>query len=211
MIDKLLREVSCERAMPSGRSDLKRRRCAKCGRFSERNHSCANNNDNVSSTSEPLGILYNIPDNNLLVSSVDTLHLESTLEAMGLSCSPTSGIIMNKTKIRLSSVQPSQSLSITGDGNCLFTALGVALGLSHESGHDLRKLIVSNMDSVTFPENSLQTSIYSAEFPNQNKLLTSPTVNHYLQTSRMEFLALVWKFIPFVKFLNWTFMYTTVF
>ena len=139
----------------------------------------------VSSTSEPVRILYSIADSNLLVSSVDTLHIESTLEAMGLSCSPTSGIIVNKTKIRLTSVQPSQSLKITGDGNCLFTALGVTLGFSHENGHDLRKLIVSNMDSVTFPENSLQTSIYSAEFPNQNKLLTSPTVNYYLQTSRM--------------------------
>ena len=171
--------------MPSGKSDLKRRRCAKCGRFSERNHSCPNTTDNVSSTSEPLGILYSIADSNLLVSSVDTLHIESTLKAMGLSCSPTSGIIVNKTNIRLTSVQPSQSLKITGDGNCLFTALGVAIGFSHESGHDLRKQIVSNMDSVTFPENSLQFSIYSAEFPNQNKLLTSPTVNHYLQTSRM--------------------------
>ena len=171
--------------MPSGKSDLKRRRCAKCGRFSERNHSCPNTTDNVSSISEPLGILYSIADSNLLVLSVDTLHIESTLKAMGLSCSPTSGIIVNKTNIRLTSVQPSQSLKITGDGNCLFTALGVAIGFSHESGHDLRKHIVSNMDSVTFPENSLQTSIYSAEFPNQNKLLTSPTVNHYLQTSRM--------------------------
>ena len=185
MIDKLLREVPCERVMPSGKSDLKRRRCAKCGRFSERNHSCPKNTDNVSSTSEPLGILYSIADSNLLVSSVDTLHLESTLEAMGLSCSPTSGRIVKKTNIRLTSVQPSQSLSIRGDGNCLFTALGVAIGLSHESGHDLRNHIVSNMDSVTFPENTLQTSIYSAEFPNQNKLLTSPTVKHYLQASQM--------------------------
>ena len=171
--------------MPSGKSCLKRRRCTKCGRFSERNHSCPNNTDNVSSTSEPLGILYSIPDSNLLVSSVDARQLQSTLEAIGLSCSPTSSIIVNKTNIRLTSVQPSKSLSIAGDGNCLFTALGVAVGLSHQSGHDLRKLIVSNMDLVTFPENSLQTSIYSAEFPNQNKLITSPTVNHYLQTSRM--------------------------
>ena len=124
--------------MPSGKSDLKRRRCAKCGRFSERNHSCPNTTDNVSSTSEPLGILYSIADSNLLVSSVDTLHIESTLKAMGLSCSPTSGIIVKKTNIRLTSVQPSQSLKITGDGNCLFTALGVAIGFSHESGHDLR-------------------------------------------------------------------------
>ena len=171
--------------MPSGKSCLKRRRCTKCGRFSERNHSCPNNTDNVSSTSEPLGILYSIPDSNLLVSSVDARQLQSTLEAIGLSCSPTSSIIVNKTNIRLTSVQPSKSLSIAGDGNCLFTALGVAVGLSHQSGHDLKKLIVSNMDLVTFPENSLQTSIYSAEFPNQNKLITSPTVNHYLQTSRM--------------------------
>ena len=185
MIDKFLLDVSCEKVMPSGKSDLKRRRCAKCGRFSELNHSCPKNTDNVSSNSEPLGILYSIADSNLLVSSVDTLHLESTLEAMGLSCSPTSGRIVNKTNIRLTSVQPSQSLSIRGDGNCLFTALGVAIGLSLESGHDLRKHIVSNMNSVTFPENSLQTSIYSAEFPNQIKLLTSPTVKHYLQTSRM--------------------------
>ena len=171
--------------MPSGKSCLKRRRCTKCGRFSERNHSCPNNTDNVSSTSEPLGILYSIPDSILLVSSVDARQLQSTLEAIGLSCSPTSSIIVNKTNIRLTSVQPSKSLSIAGDGNCLFTALGVAVGLSHQSGHDLKKLIVSNMDLVTFPENSLQTSIYSAEFPNQNKLITSPTVNHYLQTSRM--------------------------
>ena len=185
MNDKLLYQVSCERVMPSGKSCLKRRRCTKCGRFSERNHSCPNNTDNVSSTSEPLGILYSIPDSNLLVSSVDARQLQSTLEAIGLSCSPTSSIIVNKTNIRLTSVQPSKSLSIAGDGNCLFTALGVAVGLSHQSGHDLRKLIVSNMDLVTFPENSLQTSIYSAEFPNQNKLITSPTVNHYLQTSRM--------------------------
>ena len=96
MIDKLLREVPCERVMPSGKSGLKRRRCAKCGRFSERNHSCPKNTDIVSSISEPLGILYSIADSNLLVSSVDTLHLESTLEAMGLSCSPTSGRIVKK-------------------------------------------------------------------------------------------------------------------
>ena len=157
MVVKLLREASCERVMPSGKSDLKRRRCAKCGCFSERNHSCPNNTEKFSSTSEPLRILYSIHVSNLLVSSVDTLHLESTLEAMGLSCSLTSGMIVNKTNIRLISVQPSQILSIVGDGNCLFTALGVAVGLSHKSGHGLRKHFVSNMDLATFPENSSQT------------------------------------------------------
>ena len=72
-----------------------------------------------------------------------------------------------------------------GDGNCLFSCLAVALGLSHECGPIIRNIIVSHMILISFPPNSLQTSVYSYDFPNQHHVLNCTSVDEYLREPRM--------------------------
>ena len=83
-------------------------------------------------------------------------------------------------------MRPSRVTPIVGDGNCLFTSLAVALGLTHDCGRLIRDIFVSNMKFINFPRNSLQTNVYSNDFPNQHHVVNCESVDEYLRISRMS-------------------------
>ena len=165
---------------------MKRRRCTSCGRFVGASHACLRDIDRELQSDEPLGILYKIPDISLSVSPVarcETLNCLSTLGLTDFLVSPDISIA-NDSKI--CTLRPARVTAILGDGNCLFSSLAVALGLTQDCRSIIRNTIVSNMIFINFPQNSLQTSIYSNDFPNQHRVLNCSSVEEYLRISKMS-------------------------
>ena len=169
----------------NNKGNLKRRRCTSCGQFVGEHHVCAKSIELELQVNEPLGILYKIPDASVAVSPTARTEIHSSLNTLGLMdfLRPTKTAIGNDTVI--CSMQPVRVTAVLGDGNCLFSSLAVALGLSHECGPIIRNIIVSHMNLISFPPNSLQTSVYSDDFPNQHRVLSCTSVDEYLRESRM--------------------------
>ena len=169
----------------NNKGNLKRRRCTSCGQFVGEHHVCAKSIELELQVNEPLGILYKIPDASVSVSPTARTEIHSSLNTLGLMdfLKPTKTAIGNDTVI--CSMQPVRVTAVLGDGNCLFSSLAVALGLSHECGPIIRNIIVSHMNLISFPPNSLQTSVYSDDFPNQHRVLSCTSVDEYLRESRM--------------------------
>ena len=169
----------------NSKGNLKRRRCTSCGQFVGEHHVCAKSIEVELQANESLGILYKIPDASVSVSPAARTAIHSSLNTLGLIdfLKPIKTAIGNDTVI--CSTQPVRVTAVLGDGNCLFSSLAVALGLSHECGPIIRNIIVSHMNLISFPPNSLQTSVYSDDFPNQHHVLNCTSVDEYLRESRM--------------------------
>ena len=170
----------------TSKPNLKRRRCHLCGQFAGGNHVYANSIDIELHADEPLGVLYKIPKTSVAVSPVMVNDIQNCLTTLGLLqfLRPERRAIPNGTF--LCSMRPSRVTPIVGDGNCLFTSLAVALGLKHYCGRLIRDIIVSNMNFINFPRNSLQTNFYSNDFPNQHHVVNCESVDEYLRISRMS-------------------------
>ena len=169
----------------NSKGNLKRRRCTSCGQFVGEHHVCAKSIEVELQANESLGILYKIPDASVSVSPATRTEIHSSLNTLGLIdfLKPIKTAIGNDTVI--CSTQPVRVTAVLGDGNCLFSSLAVALGLSHECGPIIRNIIVSHMNLISFPPNSLQTSVYSDDCPNQHHVLNCTSVDEYLRESRM--------------------------
>ena len=170
----------------TSKPNLKRRRCHLCGQFAGGNHVCANSIDIELHADEPLGVLYKLPKTSVAVSPVMVNDIQNCLTTLGLLqfLRPERRAIPNDTF--LCCMRPSRVTPIVGDGNCLFTSLAVALGLTHDCGGLIRDIIVNNMKFINFPRNSLQTNVYSNDFPNQHHAVNCESVDEYLRISRMS-------------------------
>ena len=165
---------------------MTRRRCTSCGQFAVASHVCLKDIDRELQSDEPPGILYKIPDISISVSPVarsETLNCLSTLGLTDFLVSPDVAIANDSI---ICTLRPVRVTAILDDGNCLFSSLAVALGLSQDCSSILRNIIVSNMMFINFPPNSLQTTIYSADFPNQYRVLLCTSIQEYLSLSKME-------------------------
>ena len=190
---------------------LKRRRCHLCGQFAGGNHVCASSNDIELHADEPLGVLYKIPKTSVAVSPVMVNDIQNCLTTLGLLqfLRPDRRAIPNETF--LCSMRPSLVTPVVGDGNCLFTSLAVALGLTHDCGRLIRDIIVSNMNFINFPRNSLQIMFIQLIFPTN---ITWSLVNLLMSTFvfpeclKMVFLEPAWRYFLSAKFSIWMFFCT---
>ena len=110
---------------------------------------CAKSIEVELQANESLGILYKIPDASVSVSPAARTEIHSSLNTLGLIdfLKPIKTAIGNDTVI--CSTQPVRVTAVLGDGNCLFSSLAVALGLSHECGPIIRNIIVSHMNLIS--------------------------------------------------------------
>ena len=167
------------------KENMKRCCCTSCGQFVGASHVCSRDIDRELQSDEP-GILYKIPDISISVSPVarsETLNCLSTLGLTAFSVSPDISIANDSIIFTL---RPARVTAIRGDGNCLFSSLAVALGLTEDCRAVIRNIIVSNMLFINFPQNNLQTSITSNDFPNQHRVLNCSSVEEYLRISKMS-------------------------
>ena len=175
----------------------KRKRCGECGQFVAPNHVCAISiasreiYDNQTFANkiidnQSLGVLYVIADEAICVGSVAENHIRRKCQNLVLQGYLKSKPITEAADVKLSSVKPNRIEPICGDGDCLFTSMGVSIGMSHGSGSSIRKLIVEHMKIMNWPNNTLNTSVYSMEFPNRSRVVNCNSVNEYLAKSNME-------------------------
>ena len=182
--------------MSQGKS-RKRPRCSNCGQFTGTDHRCSreeltdaviqcNGSFEASiETNQALGILYIIPHSCLAVSSIKTHFIREICSTLGISSSMQSLPCNDVNNVILPKIRPNSIKKIWGDGNCLFTALGVFVGLPMNCGPTVRDIIVGNVHLVTFPEECLQTSEYSDDFPNRSRVIQCTSIEDYLNKSKM--------------------------